>query len=134
MALSFKNDLPVGCPDSKVKTIEEDMHCYHVTKEYPPGKNDFIPAANKARKIKDHLLCQSKGLSILESLDDIKRLVDTIPNIGIYILCGTVRYRLDGLIKLTPSGDHPSHRTWYPYEWINESIVFHELVEKYERT
>jgi hypothetical protein len=130
--LEFKHDLPDNCPDKTVKTIEDDFQCYHLTKSYPPGKDDFQPVAKK-RRVRENQLCQASGLSVLKELTDIRNIAETFPENGRYIIKGTVRYRLDGLIKKTPAAERLSHHTWYPLIDTNEHKVFLELEEVYEK-
>ena len=130
--MTFKHELPEDCPDETVSTLEMDITCFHLTKEHPAGKNDFIPIAMQ-RVVKEDELCQGSGLSVSENIEDIRWVADTFPKHGKYIWKGTIRYMSDGIVKLTPSRQQPAHHTWYPFEGTTISNIFNDLEEIYEK-
>ena len=133
----FKNNLPPDCPETKYRTCEDDLVCYHITKSFPPTDQDFktqVQKNEKRAKKPPKQLCKASGLSVLKDISDVINIVDTFPENGSYILKGVIRYNIDGVVKQTPHETiRPSHHTWYPFADVDESEVFNELERKHEK-
>lgn len=121
---NFKNALPSdNCPEKEVENIEDNRKYYRRTKNKPPTSDDFIPTwFINPRNMNE---CKEKGVSISENYSDAVALKQ-FPQLGKYIYSGIIYYEIHGIVKNTPSSTNPSHRTWYPYEGINEADIFNE--------
>lgn len=120
--LDYKNDLPLNCPDSQIKEIHDSKRFYRVTHSVPPLDDDFIPTWHLGYKNRPE--CPSKGISIFEKLEDSIAAMKQFKKLGKYIYSGIIRYKVDGIVQLTPTDDRPSHRTWYPYQDTDEKAIF----------
>lgn len=125
--MTFKNELPEGCPDESIQDIPGTQTFYRSTKNSPPQDIDFIPVWHTSRRVA-HQECLQKGLSVSQELKDIQAVLKQFKKIGKYIYCGMIHYKVDGIVKMTPSQKNPSHRTWYPYKDTDEKAIFSQKV------
>lgn len=100
----------------------EDKKFFRIVKKSPPQDGDFIPTwFSNPRNINE---CQERGLSISEKCEDAQKTMKAFKRLGKYIYSGIIRYKVDGIVKRTPSSNNPTHRTWYPYVDTNEIEIF----------
>ena len=113
-----------------------DKSCvYRLIKGTTPIEDDFVPLyySTKRRYWKEVDDCKAKGLSLFENIEDIKHLLNNIPNQkekykSIYQ--GQIDIN-DGDIYKTPVTKRPSHRTFYAYDVCDELESFTKKVEEW---
>lgn len=69
--------------------IEEDVTVYRSAKTFPPGKSEYVPAANQpGRVIRGNARAKraSRGLSVFASEDAVRKNMRRFPALGEYIV------------------------------------------------
>jgi hypothetical protein len=109
--MSYREDLPKGCPPTDAQDITSDFHVIRLTQSLPPTDSDFI---SKRAEMPDATFrvdeCQARGLSVFtEQKDAINAL--KLPALRGRHAC---KLRLkSGAGKIKQTG-RPSHHTWWP--------------------
>lgn len=113
----------------------DESNVFRLIKETSPEKCDFIPLyySSKRRYWKSDDDCKAKGLSLFENIEDVKHLLDNIPNQkkkykSIYSAALTID---DGELYKTPVKQRPTHRTFYAISSCKELKIFTNKVEEW---
>ncbi len=119
--LSFPAGWPPNCPPNDA--TDADVVVYRAVEANPPTASDFLSYQEKGKQISPRKVCQAHGLSVHGSKEDAihyRELFSWAPRL---IAKGKLM-PVHGKTKPTPSGNFPSHVTWWPYDGVNRCQPF----------
>ena len=96
---------------------------YRTVSHNPPTAEDFLSWHELGKKVKPSKVCQSCGVSMQPTREAAEHQRELYPWGGQYIAEGTLT-PAHGLIKHTPSGQLPSHHTWWCYTGVARHEAF----------
>ena len=123
--MTFRDELPPGCPPADAEPINEDLEVFRLVKSDPPTDDDFL--SQRQENPEQRFSCEecvARGLSVnlnrnrLDSLTKLQRFRGRM-------VC---RVRLlDGAGQIKDTFSDPGHRTWWPF--ADYDILAHASVE-----
>lgn len=114
--MEWHNPLPDDCPPSDAKTAKGDFYRLIKRQHACPCAEDFRSwrEDNVGKELPNGMgECQACGLSVLQSLDDVRRLQKRVPAFRRDVAAiGSLTPDL-GRVKHTPTQRENSHHTWW---------------------
>jgi len=124
----YHEDMPDKCPPSHSKSAPLVL--------YRAGQNPVVEDSDcqslyERKKARGQLLglsgaerCQSFGLSVFTSIEDVKLLLNLVPRLGPYVFKCNFK-KTHGKFTDTPSKQHPGHHTL----WLKKDAPKLQLFE-----